>query len=227
MDIKAIQKKLNDSGFGILEVDGDFGENTKKAVIAFQKANGLEPDGKVGINTLAKMFPEEPCETPDKFSLQPWVATNKSLALRALEIAVSQNGVQEKTGKNDGAAVEAFLASVGLPKGYAWCMAFVYWAFQQASHELNVKNPLIRTAGVLRQWNETKLSKVKTPKAGDIFIMDFGGGAGHTGLVVGLEGKTKIRTFEGNTNDAGSREGLKAMFRIRTISSCKGFIRIS
>ena len=32
------------------EVDGKFGSNTRKAVIAYQKANGLMPDGAWGIN---------------------------------------------------------------------------------------------------------------------------------------------------------------------------------
>lgn len=225
MDIKQIQKKLNETGFGKLDEDGLLGPKTVSAIKAFQKTNGLDSDGKVGVLTLAKMFPEEPCEKPDKYSIQPWVATQKTIALRALEIATAQDGIQEKTGKNDGPAVEAFLASVGLPKGYAWCMAFVYWAFQQASHELGVSNPLLRTAGVLRQWNEGKNKKATKPQKGDIFIMDFGGGSGHTGFVVEVKGTT-VKTFEGNTNDSGSREGLKAMFRTRNISSCKGFIRV-
>ena len=45
----------------------------------------------------------------------------------SLKIAQSQNGVQEvPRNSNAGAAVESYLKSVGLGKGYSWCMAFVY-----------------------------------------------------------------------------------------------------
>lgn len=47
--VKEVQHAL-----GIKE-DGDFGPGTKKAVIAFQKANGLYPDGVVGKNTWMKL----------------------------------------------------------------------------------------------------------------------------------------------------------------------------
>jgi hypothetical protein len=55
--------------------------------------------------------------------------------------------------------------------------------------------------------------------------MDFGGGAGHTGLVVGIQ-SGKLVTIEGNTNDGGSREGVGVFQRTgRTIGSInKGFI---
>ncbi|MCU0383758.1 MAG: hypothetical protein MUF68_06795, partial [Cyclobacteriaceae bacterium] len=33
----------------------------------------------------------------------------------------SQLGVREATGKNDGKAVEMYLATVNLTKGYPWC----------------------------------------------------------------------------------------------------------
>ncbi len=39
-----------------VEVDGKFGADTKKAVVAWQKAHGLTADGEVGINTWKKML---------------------------------------------------------------------------------------------------------------------------------------------------------------------------
>ena len=36
--------------------DGDFGTNTYKAVIVYQKQNGLEADGIVGKNTWNKLL---------------------------------------------------------------------------------------------------------------------------------------------------------------------------
>lgn len=39
-----------------IEVDGKFGSDTQKAVMAYQKANGLTVDGVVGINTWKKIL---------------------------------------------------------------------------------------------------------------------------------------------------------------------------
>jgi hypothetical protein len=153
-----------------------------------------------------------------------------TLAQRALEIAISQNGVEEvPRGSNAGKDVETYLRSVGLGKGYAWCMAFVYWCVGKAAAEMNIKNPLVRTAGVMVQWNSTTLRKLpktsRAIKAGDIFIMEFGNGKGHGGFVEKVQGSI-IHTIEGNTNEDGSREGYQVARRQRTITSFKGFIQL-
>ena len=151
-----------------------------------------------------------------------------NLAELALSIARSQNGVQEQPkNSNAGEAVEKYLKSVGLGKGFAWCMAFVYWSVKSASTQLNVENPLIKTGGVLKMWNDKKELRVTTPQPGDIFIMDFGKGVGHAGFVIALLPNGKLHTIEGNTNDEGSREGYEVAERKdRKVSSMKGFLRI-
>lgn len=232
MDILKTQQALNKQGFGPLAEDGVNGPKTTGAVKAFQKAKGLEVDGKVGPKTLAALFPNQTAQPVDnKFNLKPWIGAAKSVPERAKEIAYSQVGVREATGKNDGPAVEAFLRAVGLGKGFAWCMAFVYWAYEQAAKELGTTNPLVKTGGVLDMWNKvdgkTGILRTKIPRTGDIFIMDFGGGAGHTGIVLGFSGDGKsINTLEGNTNSNGSRNGDGVYLRIREISTIKGFIHV-
>ncbi len=54
-DVKEIQQALINRGFNIT-ADGTFGQNTKNAVIAFQKQNGLSPDGKVGNSTRSRLL---------------------------------------------------------------------------------------------------------------------------------------------------------------------------
>ena len=54
-EVKKIQTKLKNWGYYSGSVDGIFGTQTKKAVIAFQKANGLKADGIAGEKTLAAM----------------------------------------------------------------------------------------------------------------------------------------------------------------------------
>ncbi|HEX6186574.1 MAG TPA: peptidoglycan-binding protein [Pyrinomonadaceae bacterium] len=54
-DVQALQQKLKDLGFDPKGVDGNFDADTDKAVRAFQQANGLGVDGKVGPGTLAAL----------------------------------------------------------------------------------------------------------------------------------------------------------------------------
>ena len=67
--VKNLQQRLKELGFDPHGVDGKFGLGTQTAVLAFQKANGLEPDGMVGPKTLAALnssgnkTPTSPTET--------------------------------------------------------------------------------------------------------------------------------------------------------------------
>jgi hypothetical protein len=151
-----------------------------------------------------------------------------ALALRVLEIARQELGQQEDPKiPNWGDAPQKYLKSVGINFPASWCMAFSYWCVNEASKSLGLFNPLIRTGGVLDQWNKVPSArKKKLPNIGSIFIMDFGRGLGHTGIVTEIIGD-KIKTIEGNSNDEGSREGYEVCERTREISKCKGFINIS
>ena len=50
-EVKEVQRRLKLWGYYNGSVDGQFGAGTKKAVIAFQKKNGLKADGVVGAST--------------------------------------------------------------------------------------------------------------------------------------------------------------------------------
>lgn len=196
-----------------------FGAETERAVKNFQNLKQLKADGIVGDLTWERLYETE--AKPKK---------SKKLSERAMQIMMTQLKVREATGKNDGPEVEKFLKSVNLGKGYPWCMAIVYWAYQTAADELSVKNPLLKTGGVLKQWNESKAeNRKKTPEPFDIFIMDFGKGTGHAGIVTKvLNGK--VFTVEGNTsaeptNSGADREGNGVFERSRNTNSFKGFLR--
>jgi CHAP domain. len=149
-----------------------------------------------------------------------------TLAQKTLEIATAQVGVEEMPrNSNSGPEVEIYLRSVGLTKGYPWCMAFIYWCTQKAALQIGEKNPLKKTGGVLDQYNSRPLLVKKVPQPGDIFIIDLKEGLGHAGIVDKVTGTT-IYTIEGNTNDNGGREGYKVSKRKRDIKSIKGFLRL-
>lgn len=54
-----LQERLQALGYYMDAVDGQFGPGTRDAVIAFQKNNGLEPDGIAGEETLRVLYSEE------------------------------------------------------------------------------------------------------------------------------------------------------------------------
>ena len=53
---KLLQEKLVSLGYNTNGIDGIFGSATKKAIISFQKSNGLVADGIVGQNTWRKLI---------------------------------------------------------------------------------------------------------------------------------------------------------------------------
>jgi len=59
---RQVQLALKSAGFYAGPIDGKLGHQTKEAVRAFQRSNGLTPDGKVGTKTsiaLAKFLEKE------------------------------------------------------------------------------------------------------------------------------------------------------------------------
>jgi len=55
-DVAQLQIRLYRMGYLNDTCDGIFGNNTKNAVIAYQKAKGLTADGVAGVNTFAKLY---------------------------------------------------------------------------------------------------------------------------------------------------------------------------
>ena len=68
----------------------------------------------------------------------PTLSHVTELRKQLLEIAESQIGIRELTGNNDGKEIEAYLKSVNLGKGYAWCVAFVVWCHLQISCDFSI-----------------------------------------------------------------------------------------
>ena len=154
------------------------------------------------------------------------MATN-GLAQTALQCALKDVGKCEvPRGTNWGPYVQGLLANVGIRFPAAWCCAFVYSKFLDAASQHGVPNPLPRTGGVLSLWNQSKANRKTEPHVGDVLIMDFGNGAGHTGFVEMVDAKY-VYTVEGNSNDDGSREGYEVVKRkrLRSDPRIKGFLR--
>ena len=109
-----------------------------------------------------------------------------------MDTAISQFGVKELTGNNDGTKVEEYLATTGLGKGNPWCSSFVNWSMEQ--NGINGTN----SARAL-SWNNWGKSLSK-PAYGSIATMTRKGG-GHVGFVAGVNSKGKIVLLGGNQGD--------------------------
>jgi hypothetical protein len=153
--------------------------------------------------------------------------------LTALQIARTYVG-QKEVGRNGGKFVDDCLKLVGLGTGFAWCQAFVYRCYHEAAISLKIPNTCFRTAGVLNCWNNTAPNRRILKKdathlnilAGYQFIMDYGKGLGHTGIVIAVNADKTFTAIEGNTNESGSREGDRVAVKVRSINDAKlrGFI---
>jgi hypothetical protein len=95
---------------------------------------------------------------------------------------------------------------------------------------------MVKTAGCIDHWTRASRHGAQRLAAraaeddpglvrpGMVFIMDHGGGAGHTGLVETVTGGM-VTTVEGNTDASGTREGGGVYRLRRKLNSInKGFI---
>lgn len=220
-DVKTLQKRLNELGFGTLVADGDFGQATENAVFHFQARNSspdgkpLAIDGEVGATTWAALFGPGAVFSAAAFSPQA------SLRDLVIDIAASQIGVIEQPrGTNRGPEVDVYIRSTGLnpaDDSFPWCVCFLYWVFGQAAKIKGKTNPLPKTAGVISLWNLGRAGEAEvvrkadanaqTVRPGMIFHLDLGNGKGHAGLVIDVI-DDRIITIEGNTNPGGSPDGF-------------------
>lgn len=240
--VRAIKRRLNatlgsDTSLRLDPDNPNFGPRMKQVVKLYQSRNvdasghPLKPDGQVGSLTWSALFGEG--TVPNRDSAQSFFL-ELVLAVAAGEEAKRVREIPRNS--NRGPQVEVYLARTGLGGGFAWCCAFVYWCFDEAAKNAGLANPMVKTAGCIDHWNRApsrgarrirKSEAVNDPalvQPGMVFIMDYGGGAGHTGFVETVTGGL-VTTVEGNTDASGTREG-GGVYRLtrKLVSINKGFI---
>ncbi len=232
--------------------DGDFGQNTKDGVLLFQYRFGLPINGVVDAATWRKLdevasplFPFQMtissvtpsvflgpfCQNDNRFEPQMILATIAAPYIGATESGDNLMG-------DDPKMREIFKADdltvAGNTDGYPWCAAFVSLCVQNLIQQYPCYYSAVtppREASVSHFYNEwavhqgclifTPRSKVITPMPGDIVVFTFS----HIGIVESVADGL-IGTIEGNTNQAGSREGKEVARKTRSNSLIRAFIRL-
>ena len=149
-----------------------------------------------------------------------------------LDAALSQLGVTEATGHNDGEKVDAFLATVGLEgSGAPWCACFNRWSYDRAGlRKVGPRSALAAAWVASPTW--TRADGGRTPLPGDTWGIWIGAGVHHTGMVEKW-GDQVVTTVEGNTapqaipGSAQDREGdgvWRKRRLVRQIYSAKNWI---
>lgn len=236
--VRRLQMLLNNAsspGPGLI-VDGHFGPNTAKAVRDFQRQAGLVVDGVVGPRTWSALVQGH----SSKETQTARTPVSKDPQGKLAEIAATYIGARE-TGNNRAGDNEQMkeifraddLVIDGKTDGYPWCAAFVSLCVQklcrQSAYYVGLTPP--REPAVerfLTIWAEDNGCLIFKPDnttikpiKGDIVVFTFS----HIGIVESSEDGA-VKTIEGNTNAAGSREGVIVARKRRNLSLVRAFIRL-
>lgn len=242
--VHALKARLNrdpgiasDPKLRLDEGNEQFGPRMRQVIKLFQarhvdsQGRPLKQDGEVGAITWAVLFGEQ--SVPQQ-GLSAYPLLNQLIQVAAGEEARRVREIPPDS--NRGSDVERYLASVGLSGGYSWCCAFTYYCFKTAAGQLHRSNPMFQTGGCLRHWQMAEgqgAQRILAPDAranpgllqpGMLFIMDHGGGLGHTGIIESLVGGL-LTTIEGNTDASRTREGGGVYRLVRKVGEInKGYI---
>ena len=193
-----VQKRLNHYGYIASSlITGYYGDQTESAVIAFQRQNGLSPDGTVGLQTMSKLESDDAKKKPVER------ATTRA-ATRRQTGGNSSSGSGNRGGSNTsptkkqnsgvgsggatvsgsaGALISVASSKLGAP--YVWgakgpnsfdCSGFVYWCLNQ----VGVRQSYLTSSGWRNPGRYQRISSFDSIQAGDIVVVN-----GHVGIAAG------------------------------------------
>lgn len=222
--VSRVQEWLSLQGF-TTGVDGDFGAATKAAVVAFQKARGLDRGDNLGIVDAATWGA---MSAPLASAVALSSIADKTIGETICRIARQQLAVKarEVGGDNRGPFVRHYCRG----QSVAWCQGFASTVTMMAARiwcQVDTPFPLVDGSGVMSLWvpwvaESAKAagrfvpgsSAARIPVGSMFFVPGGQHGYVHVGIVTGDDGST-ISTIEGNTNHAGGSNGYEVAARFR------------
>jgi len=150
-----------------------------------------------------------------------------------VDIALSQVGVQEHGGNNDGRVVRMYQDVIGKPEKEPWCVSFIQWCVREIEEKYQIKTVLFPTESSQLLWHKTpKIARVEIPEPGCIVVWTkFKGDTplsiGHVGIVKEILPNGWMLTVEGNTSpgDGIQREGDGVFLKRRKVHQTTGYMR--
>lgn len=217
-DVRRVQEWLDLHGHSVV-VDGDFGPATALGVSRFQESRQLPATGGVDPQTYSALV------APMQQVLAQRLTQSVPVGTAVVEYARAHLAVhpREVGGPNSGPWVRLYMRG-RQGADFPWCAGFVTFLIHQAAESLQIEPPVAgsfscdtlaqqgRTAGTFLAEADA-VPAALTP--GSIFLVRSSPGDWtHTGVLTGASEAT-FDTIEGNTNDAGSREGVEVRARSR------------
>jgi len=216
--VRTIQEWLTLHKFG-LAIDGVFGPATGAAVSAYQQSVNLPVTGVVDAATYSSL-------------ISPLSNALKMLsAVSALNIDIPKYAQQhldqhprEVGGQNAGPWVRTYMGGREGPE-WPWCAGFACFVLNQASAGRPLPlTPSFACDELAKDAMKRGIFVTGGPSfdtshlaPGALFLVRRPSpqrGWHHTGIVIGV-GPGTVTTIEGNTNEAGSREGVEVSRRVR------------
>jgi hypothetical protein len=204
-------------------IDGSFGKKTQQALNEFFKKPTPVVDHYKFAQLSAPLF---------RAAQIPAYKAPETLAEAVLIIA-RQHAVQkpiEIGGPNSGPWVRYYMRGRQGPR-MAWCAGFVSTVWAQAARWMGIALPSGYTTScdwLAREAQDDQrfIAEPNRPEEPCIFLVrKVPGDWVHTGIAHNF-GPHSFETIEGNTNDDGSREGVKVCQRVRAYPSID-FARLS
>jgi hypothetical protein len=201
--------------------DGKYGPATELAVRAFQSAQGLRPTGAVNRVTFDALL--QPLNDA-RGKLEPGRESLGGLVVAYARQHLVQHP-REVGGQNLGPWVRLYMKGNEGPE-WPWCAGFASFVLQQASESRTEPMPLRASfscdlLATDAQRRQLFLAGARVDgaadqiPAGSLFLSRRSTGDWvHIGIVLQAGAET-FETIEGNTNDAGDREGYEVCQRVR------------
>jgi len=151
------------------------------------------------------------------------------------QLMMTQVGLTEKTGKNDGAHITAYMNSTGLSgkKQYPYCAAGQSWCLSRAAFILQIAYPFSKRSAVANYYYEYAvktgvLDTVSAVSIDDLIIWKHRTGrTGHIERIISTDKGIFTVGFNTSNGKSGSqREGNGIFIRKRNLKSPLGRMRL-
>lgn len=165
----------------------------------------------VPLKLVPDLPPEPPFET--------------KLAASIIREAAKYSNLRETHGKNRSPEIDKINLNQKSYLGAPWCLSLCQQVLDDVRAALNCKIDLPEGVGTQNWWRAVKAEyKSEKPGVGFIGIMQSRTDKtkGHAFIVTELNQDGSFKTFEGNTDLSGDRDGDGAFFSKRTMSGTKG-----